>query len=125
MVEHMSAGKAASKPGVRRWRRFQIDVPIRVIVRKETKVLILDGRGSSLSEGGMAMYAGAEFKLGDQIAVEFTPAYSAPPIRVEARVCNRTGYNYGLEFLAETNAQEEQATKLRNHLSTLTSHAES
>jgi hypothetical protein len=125
MAECMSAAKpAASKAAVRRSVRFQVDVPIRVIVQKETKVVILDGRGSSLNEGGMAVYAGAEFKLGDQIAVEFTPAYS-PPIRVEAKVCNRTGYTYGLEFLTETSTQQEQAAKLRNHLATLTDRAES
>ena len=121
----MSAAKpAAIKPAVRRSVRFQVDVPIRVIIQKETKVVILDGRGSSLNERGMAVYAGAEFKLGDQIAVEFTPAYS-PPIRVEAKVCNRTGYTYGLEFLTETGKQQEQAAKIRNHLATLTDRAES
>lgn len=124
MAESMSGAKTKSKPGVRRWLRFQVDVPIRVIVRDGAKVVILDGRGGSLNEGGMAMYAGAEFQPGDQVAVEFTPAYS-PPIRVEARICNRTGYNYGLEFLTDTSTQQEQAAKLRNHLATLTSAVES
>ncbi len=110
---------AESKPEVRRWPRFQIDVPIRVIVHKEDKVKILDGRGSALNDGGMALYAGAEFKLGEEIAVEFTPAYSSP-IRVEAKVRNRSGYNYGLEFLTETSEQQEQAARLRSHLATLT-----
>jgi hypothetical protein len=118
MVQDMAGAKSKSKPGVRRWLRFQVDVPIRVIVQNKAKVVILDGRGSSLNEGGMAVYAGAEFKAGDQIAVEFTPAYS-PPIRVEAKICNRTGYNYGLEFLTDTSIQKEQAAKLRSHLSTL------
>ena len=125
MVERMSAAKSAgSETGVRRWQRFQVDVPVRVIVKKETKVVILDGRGSSLNEGGMAVYVGAEFKLGDQIAVEFTPAYS-PPIRVEAKVCNRTGYTFGLEFLVETSPQQEQAAMLRVHLATLAGPVES
>lgn len=47
----------------------------------------------------MALFAGAELKPGDRVAVEFTPAYAAPPIRVDATICNRNGYNYGVEFL--------------------------
>ena len=34
------------------------------------KACIFDGRGTSLSEGGMALFAGAEFRLGDQVAVD-------------------------------------------------------
>jgi hypothetical protein len=40
---------------------------------------IFDGRGTSLSEGGMALIAGAEFRLGDQVAVEFI----APFLRLQ------------------------------------------
>jgi hypothetical protein len=115
----MSGAKGHARPGVRRWPRYKVDVPIRIIVRIETKVVILDGRGNSLSEGGMALFAGVELKPGDQVAVEFTPPYAGPPIRVEARICNRAGYNYGLEFLTDTRTRQEQATKLRNHLVTL------
>jgi hypothetical protein len=33
-----------------------------------------DARATSLSEGGMALFAGIELRPGDQVAVEFTPA---------------------------------------------------
>ena len=88
------------------------------------KATIIDGRGTSLSEGGMAMFAGAELKPGDQVAVEFTPPYSAPPIRVEAKVCNREGYNYGVEFLTDNSTQKQDAAQLRRHLSSLAGLAE-
>jgi hypothetical protein len=118
----MSAGtKEGAKSAVRRWPRYQLDVPVRVIVRAQAKVVILDGRGNSLSLGGMAMYAGAELKLGDQVAVEFTPAYSSPPVRVDAVIRNRSGYYYGLEFLTATNSQQEQNTRFQRQLSTLIS----
>jgi hypothetical protein len=84
------------------------------------KASIFDGRGTSLSEGGMALFAGAELNPGDQVAVEFTPPFSAPPIRVDARICNRTGYTYGVEFLTESSAQKQEAAQLRSHLSSLT-----
>jgi hypothetical protein len=104
---------------VRRWRRYDVNVPIRVIIQRAMKSTIVDGRGSALSQGGMAIFAGAELKPGERIAVEFTPPYSAPPIRVEARVCNRAGYNYGLEFLDSEPEQKEEVAAFRSHLASL------
>jgi hypothetical protein len=49
-------------------------------------------------------------------AVEFTPPFSTPPIRVDAKICNRSGYHYGVEFLAVDNAQRENVAQLRLHL---------
>ena len=75
------------------------------------KASIFEGRGTSLSEGGMALFAGAEFRLGDQVAVEFTPPFSSPPIRVEAKICNRTGHHDGVEFLAIDDSQRPRVAE--------------
>src|SRR5713101_8007511 len=103
----------------RRWLRYDVDVPIRVIVCTAVKTKIFDARGISLSEGGMALFAGAELRPGDQVAVEFTPAYSGPPIRVDATIRNRTGYHYGVEFLIASDNQKLRVEELRRHLPTL------
>jgi PilZ domain len=100
----------------RRWQRYKVNVPIRVIVSHAMKASIFDGRGTSLSEGGMALFAGAELRPGDQVAVEFTPPFSTPPIRVDARICNRTGYHYGVEFVAVDSRQRDSVALLRMHL---------
>jgi hypothetical protein len=105
---------------LRRWMRCRVDVPIRLIVRTVAKTKIIDGRGTSLSEGGMALFVGAELRPGDLVAVEFTPAYSAPPIRVDATICNRTGYNYGVEFLTVSDSQKQRVEDLHRHLPTMT-----
>ena len=105
---------------MRRWERYNVNVPIRVIVSRAMKASIFDGRGTSLSEGGMALFAGAELRPGDHVAVEFTPPFSSPPIRVAARICNRSGYHYGVEFLAVDNAQRQSVAQLRQHLSSFT-----
>jgi hypothetical protein len=85
----------------RRWQRCKISVPIRVILRGPSKTTIIDGRGNELNEGGMAVTAGLELKLGDHILVEFTPPYSGAPIRAMGTVRNRQGYHYGIEFRRE------------------------
>lgn len=59
---------------------------------------LFDGRGNELSEGGMALTAGVELRLGDLVDIEFTPPYSGSPLRHRGIVRNRTGYRYGIEF---------------------------
>ena len=124
MKDAAATGSSQNHTHSRRWPRYKVNVPIRVMIQSAMKATIIDGRGTSLSEGGMAMFAGAELKPGDQVAVEFTPPYSAPPIRVEAKVCNREGYNYGVEFLTDNSTQKQDAAQLRRHLSSLAGLAE-
>jgi hypothetical protein len=105
----------------RRWPRQTLDVPVRVVIHTSDKTIIRDGRGRELSEGGMCFTAGVELKAGDQIEVEFTPAYSGHPIRVRAVARNRDGYSYGVEFLAASDRERHEITSLRENLQTLSS----
>ena len=107
--------------GVRRWPRYHLDVPIRVIVHKPTKTSIFPGRGNELSQGGMALTAGVELNVGDEAEVEFTPPYAGSPIRVRGAVRNRTGYRYGMEFLVDSDAEAEQFDRLSLLLRTMSS----
>ena len=97
----------------RRFRRYKLDVPVRVVVQTEDKVRYIDGRGNELNEGGLAVNAGVELDLDDVLNVEFTPPYSGEPIRARARVRNRDGYRYGLEFLTETPGDCERVLEIR------------
>ena len=118
MSQGTAIGRSPDFASSRRWQRYKVNVPIRVIVCRAMRASIFDGRGTSLSEGGMALFAGAELRPGDQVAVEFTPPFSTPPIRVDAMIRNRTGYHYGVEFLAVDNAQRQSVAQLRMHLAT-------
>ena len=113
------AAKSALRIHTRRWKRCQLDVPLRVIVRNEDTTKIYDGRGNEISEGGMTITAGVELKLGDGVAVEFTPPYAGAPIRVRGVVRNRTGYRYGVEFTIENSEDSGQVNRLRPMLQTL------
>jgi hypothetical protein len=101
---------------VRRWPRLKINVPIRAIVQRETRVLIIEGRGNELNEGGMAVFAGVEMKVNDRCEIEFTPPYSGMPIRVSCTVRNRNGYYYGVEFLREGEEDERKIGLIRQAL---------
>lgn len=116
MSQGTAIGRSPDFASSRRWQRYKVNVPIRVIVCRAMRASIFDGRGTSLSEGGMALFAGAELRPGDHVAVEFTPPFSSPPIRVDAMICNRAGYHYGVEFLAADSAQRQSVAQLRMHL---------
>lgn len=111
-----------SGPLLRRWQRWRLDIPLRIIIHKE-KTTIVNGRGSDISEGGILVFAGVELKDGDEIFVEFTPPYSSEPLRVRGVVRNRTGYKYGVEFLWLNAEEHEQTAKFRSLLRLAATHA--
>jgi hypothetical protein len=86
-----------SSPSKRRWQRHPIDLPVKVLIADECSTITVSGRGTELSEGGMGLYAGILLKPGDLLEVEFgTPCR----FRIMAVVRQRSGYCFGLEFIA-------------------------
>ena len=112
-IGHQSTHSFAAE---RRWPRFRLDVRVRVVAQRETKPLIVNGRGNEVSEGGLAIFVGMEARLGERLWVEFTPPYSSEPLRVPAVVRNRSGYRYGIEFDAENLEETEKVARLRELL---------
>jgi hypothetical protein len=100
----------------RRFPRYKVDVPVRVITQGLTKVTIVQGRGAELNVGGMAVFAGIELSTGAQVIVEFTPPYSGQPIRVRCFVRNRAGYRYGVEFITESDDDYENVNRIETIL---------
>ena len=101
---------------VRRWPRYKINVPVRVVVQRPDKTVIVSGRGTELNEGGMAIFAGIELRVGQRVEIEFTPPYDGQPVRVRSTVRNRSGYNYGAEFLLVNREDKLQAAQIRHVL---------
>jgi hypothetical protein len=82
-------------PNERRWQRYPVDLPVRITGNGPFR-LVVPGRGTELSEGGMALCVGSNLQLGDLIEIEFgTPS----PARVTGIIRNRACYSFGLEFL--------------------------
>lgn len=100
----------------RRWQRYRLNLPIRLIVTRDDKTQIMHGRANDMSEGGMLVFAGLELKSEEKVFVEFTPPYSSDPVRTGGIVRHRRGYNYGLEFLSDTPADQQQTDRFRNML---------
>jgi hypothetical protein len=114
----------AAFPIRRRWPRFKIYLPTRAVLQREGRVLIVEGRGNELNEGGLQVFAGVEWRVGDNIVIEITtPPYDDPPIRTRCSVRNRRGYYYGLEFLCENTDEEGKIATIQQTLQALGSSA--
>jgi hypothetical protein len=84
-------------PSTRRWQRHPVDLPVRVAVANGVSAVAVSGRGTELSEGGMGLYAGIFVEPGDLLEVEFGIPCR---FRMVAVVRQRSGYCFGLEFIA-------------------------
>ena len=91
----------------RRWQRHPtVDLPVRILPCSRLPAIATTGRGTELSQGGMALYTAVDLEPDDLIEVEFR---IPDLLRVMATVRNRSGYYFGLEFLA---VLPEQASRL-------------
>jgi hypothetical protein len=87
----------SSHAKTRRWRRFPVDLPVRVLPCSRLPAVAMTGRGTELSRNGMALHAGVDIELDDLLEVEFLIPH---PLKVLATVRSRSGYYFGLQFLA-------------------------
>ena len=89
---------ARGYPVSRRWARYRVDLPVLITFCKCGEATAIEGRGSELNCGGMAVFVPADLEIGTLIALEFTPPYSGHPVTMIGTVRNRRIYSYGVEF---------------------------
>jgi hypothetical protein len=80
---------------IRRWPRYRVDLPVRVTYSQSPKIVI-PGRVTEISEGGMMLCPGMDFEPGDLIEIEFQTAGFPSLVSL---VRSRTEQGFGLEFL--------------------------
>ena len=115
----MAAGAemAPSYSGAKRkWPRYRVDIPVLLITQQPIKIATCEGRGTDLNGGGLAVEAPIELATDDQVAVEFTPPNSTGPVSFRCFVRNRNGNRYGLEFIAENDADYVKTGELQEGL---------
>lgn len=96
----------------RRWKRYKVDLRVKVTYTTEGAKQLAHGRGQDVSEGGMALFVPVELTTTDIVEIEFTLPYSSTSLRLKAGVRNRTGFRYGMEFLGMSEAQRQAIRRL-------------
>jgi hypothetical protein len=100
----------------RRWPRYRVDIPVVIITQKPVRLVTCEGRGTDLNGGGLAVEAPIELATDDQVAVEFTPPNRTESVSFRCFVRNRNGNRYGLEFIAENDADYVKTGELQEGL---------
>jgi hypothetical protein len=115
LAPRMNAQNPHEKGVFRRWQRFRLNMPVRLIVTRDNSTRITEGRANDISDGGLLVFAGLELNTGD--TVQFTPPFSGEAVRARGIVRHRRGYNYGVQFHGETETEDDQIRKFRSLLS--------
>ena len=92
----------ASHTNTRRWPRYPEELRVRILPCSRLPAIAVTGRGTGLSQGGMALHTGGDMELDDLVEIEFPTPH---PVKVIAAVRNRSGGYFGLEFLARLHGQ--------------------
>jgi hypothetical protein len=106
-VHRMDLQVVLPQPGhakQRRWPRHKFEVPVQLVTEGPMKGATVQGRGSQLNCGGMAVSGELDLPIGAQVAIDFTLPSLEEPIRVRCFVRNRQRYTYGVEFITESDA---------------------
>ena len=83
----------------RKWKRFKVDIRVRIRRWGEPEESACVVRTYELSEGGMSVYASETLDLGTFMLAEFSLPPSPGGLRIRAMVRNRRGFRCGLEFV--------------------------
>ncbi len=104
-------------PKLRRWPRYSVDLPVRIY--SDAPGGAEEGRGTSLNLGGMAISTTVGLEVGDEITIEFIPPKADQPVTARCVVCNSTSGAYGVEFIAENEADLRTISEIEYGLSSL------
>jgi hypothetical protein len=97
-----------SHTNTRRWQRYPVELPVRILSCSRLPATAVTGLGTGLSQGGMALYTGVDMEPDDLIEVEFP---TSPSLKVMTTVRNRSGHYFGLEFLARLSGEGSGSPK--------------
>jgi hypothetical protein len=94
----------------RRWPRYQVNLPVRILGFNGVLTTPVTGRGTDISRAGMALTANVPLNPGDYMLLQFP---TAEPSRVNAVVRYRSGSRFGLEFLSQLPPDDETKLNLK------------
>ena len=100
----------------RRWRRYHVEMRLKVFIKKDGPQKFTFGQGSDISEGGLAAYIPLELNPGENVEVEFIFPYSKSTMRVVADVRNKNGFRYGMEYSKLDPADRETLVRALKNL---------
>lgn len=96
----------------RRWRRHHVDIALRVRAWRGGAFETVAGRGSDVSEGGMAVSVPTALQMGETVTLQLTLPGSDLPLMLTGVVRNLQSDTYGMEFVGLRDQQREAIVRL-------------
>lgn len=91
-------GNLPVKQERRRWKRHWLNAPVRIISDHGA----IDGFGLHVSEGGIYLFAVADFEPGTQVEIEYRKPKTGERTRSSGLVQRRMVYLYAVEFSGDS-----------------------
>ena len=114
----LECGKIISGIERRRWPRYYFD--LHATVAKEMadgkRSAALDARGTAVNQGGMAITADIELKIGDMVQIEFTPPSCGLAIKVRGVIRHGSEHYYGVQFISVDGEDQRELILLHDFL---------
>ncbi len=83
----------------RKWKRFKVDVRVRIRRWEDPEHTAAVVRTYELSEGGMSVYASETLDVGTFLMTELSLPGATGQLRLRTVVRNRRGFRCGMEFV--------------------------
>jgi c-di-GMP-binding flagellar brake protein YcgR len=107
-----------SEKANRRFERFEVEARVKVTVTRKGEKVNFSGTAHDISVGGMALFLGGDLLVGETVTVTFALIFSTQLI-VQGVVRSRDRYEYGIEFLHASKAQQDEIVRNCRALSLL------
>ncbi len=106
-VDERSSSNLAEGRYQRRWKRYDVTIPVHATAFMDGMRSTLQGRVCDVSAGGMCLFVTRTLEVGTSLLMEFLLPYSSPKIVVRGVIRNRNGFSYGVEFVNPSSHQQE------------------
>ncbi len=100
----------------RKWKRFKVDIRVRIRRWEEPDATATVVRSYELSEGGMSVYASETLEAGTFLMAELSLPGATGQLRFRAVVRNRRGFRCGMEFVDPPRAAQAELSRYLNEL---------
>jgi hypothetical protein len=116
LVQVLESGKIIPFKERRRWLRYRLDIPLKVLAGTGESFVDVTGHGTEINEGGLTVNAKMKLEVGDNVEVELVPPASGTPIRLRGAIRHGSGSHYGMEFVGIGNEAEQRLATLRQSI---------
>jgi PilZ domain-containing protein len=121
VTEGTTSSGSAPKGGAdkRLFKRFKVQVRVRIAIVRAAGNLLVYGQGTDVSEGGIAIFVPQELEPGQALNLELMLPYSKDKLALNAVVRSKSGFRYGVEFVRLSATERHLITRTCNTLSLL------